>query len=102
MTPWAALLLRPIDATDDVVRRRFHELARACHPDTGQEQAVDWDRYSAAYAAVKTAKAREAWLAGRIMLSGLCKTCRGVGVVGGALRRPVSVCQACNGEGRVR
>jgi DnaJ-class molecular chaperone len=106
MTPYAILMIRPVD-TDDAIRARFHALARGCHPDVvlpdGDQERLtaDWHRYADAYSLVKTAALRAAWERSEALLAGRCWPCRGVGVVGGALKA-ATVCPACRGEGRVR
>ena len=105
MTPWAELLLRP-SATDEEIRRRFHELARDQHPDRpgiGHGQpGRRWYAVTTAYSAVKMAVDRVAWERARSAAARLCQTCEGTGVqvkrLGG--NRGISVCQACRGSGR--
>jgi DnaJ-class molecular chaperone len=101
LTPYAVLLVRPSDG-DDTVRAAFHEIARRSHPDShDQSLSALWYLATMAYAALKTAKARDTWLAKQIKLSGLCGICKGYGIVV-ERRREVRVCTACEGEGRIR
>ena len=107
MTPYAELLVRPADS-DDVIRARFHELARRCHPDVvltrhgtdWRRLAAEWARCSGAYALVKTQALRDAWERSEALIAGRCRACRGVGITGGALKK-ATVCAGCRGEGRV-
>jgi DnaJ-class molecular chaperone len=106
MTPYAILQVRSADA-DEVIRKRFHDLARKCHPDTILTRhgancvklAEDWKRYSDAYALIKTPALRAEWERRQAALSGRCQACRGGGVQGGALSA-VKLCSECRGEGR--
>lgn len=110
MTPYALLLVRPTD-DDDAIRRRFHALIRAEHPDGGGAQGTPgtmWYVLKSAYEAVKTEALRTAWSrahADALLLSGLCVNCLGYGVTwrrtGLAARQGPTVCSVCNGEGRV-
>jgi DnaJ-class molecular chaperone len=105
MTPWAELLLAPVGATDEVVRRRFHQLARLEHPDRDGAQGLPGPRWSAvttAYAAIKTVEARAAWELVRSRAARLCSTCGGLGV---QVKRfgagkGITMCPVCMGAGR--
>lgn len=106
MTPYAILQVRPADSDDDI-RKRFHVLARHCHPDAILTRRgtnflklkSDWELYSGAYAKVKTAALRVEWERQQGLLAGQCSRCEGYGITGGALK-PVEVCTKCHGEGR--
>ena len=106
MTPYAILQVRPADSDDDI-RKRFHVLARHCHPDAILTRRgtnflklkSDWELYSGAYAKVKTAVLRTAWERAEALMAGRCGSCRGSGVQGGALSG-IKVCPECGGEGR--
>lgn len=109
MTPWAELLLNPVGATDDLVRAKFHELARGQHPDLRVAGAAGcpgprWYALTAAYAAVKTAQARAAWERARDRAAQCCGACSGTGVAVKVLGpgRGVTVCQACRGNGTIK
>ena len=105
MTPYAELLVRPLDE-DAAIRAAFHALSREQHPDRDGAAGVPgarWYAITEAYRAVRTAELREAWAKKTATLSGLCASCRGLGVwgsrVGGS---KVRVCASCAGEGRKR
>ena len=102
MTPWAELLLRPVDATDEVVRRRFHELSRTEHPDAlDGAPGPRWFALVAAYQAIKTQTLRDALAKSTQALSALCSACSATGVVGTRIGgSKVRLCAACRGEGR--
>ncbi len=106
MTPYATLIVRPADA-DEVIRARFHQLARRCHPDAVLTRrgtnflklTEDWVRYSGAYGLIKTAALRQEWERRESIRAERCKQCAGNGVTGGPLSG-VKVCERCKGEGR--
>ena len=101
LTPYAVLLVKPTD-TDEVIRKAYHALARTAHPDITVGQAIFWERYNSAYAAIETVEEREAWKKERSMLSGLCGACEASGVVGTRLfGGEIEVCAGCGGRGRV-
>jgi hypothetical protein len=101
VTPYAVLLVKPTD-TDEVVRKAYHETARRDHPDAnGGRPGPMWHTATAAYAAIKTAAARESWAKRQSALSGRCELCDGCGVrgtrmFGGRIR----ACDGCGGAGR--
>ena len=102
MTPYAVLLVKPGD-TDEVIRKTYHELAKACHPDVHYDDAAKerWFDATAAYGAVKTAALRAEWAKKQKLMAGLCDVCKGVGVVGTRMfKGRVHICAACNGYGR--
>ena len=103
MTPYAELMVRPLDG-DLTIRQQFHVLSRTEHPDrdgSGGVPGPRWYALTAAYGAIKTERLREALAARRSHLSGLCKPCRGLGVMGSRVGgSKVLLCAACKGEGR--
>lgn len=106
MTPYAVLMMKP-NATDVAIRSAFHAIARQTHPDSPVVAAMDargkdaarkaYAEATEAYAAIKTAVARAEWARSQAFRSGVCRDCRGAGVVGYEVR----LCAACGGEGRV-
>lgn len=105
MTPYAVLLVRPTD-TDAVVRKVYHALARANHPDRDGANGVPgplWTAVTEAYKHTATQERRDAWWREVSLLSAGCAACGGFGVrgsrVGGAR---IKACDACGGEGRVK
>jgi curved DNA-binding protein CbpA len=109
LTPYAVLLARPTDS-DDAIRSLYHVIARRTHPDAAaapygaaqEALKAEWHAATAAYTAIKTVKAREAWERSRKLLSGLCAPCQGVGTVGTRrFKGVVRLCAVCGGTGRV-
>lgn len=107
MTPYAVLLVRPLDS-DLTIKHAFHRLAETCHPDkfpAGQtpEQATLWYAIAKAYTLIKSVDLRQYWELHHSAFSGLCESCSGTGVRGGRVgRMKVRVCDNCAGEGRVK
>lgn len=100
MTPFATLLVKPTD-DDDVIRKAYHAIARRTHPDTN-EPSTEWYTATAAYTAIKTAKARETWAKRQELLAGECDGCKGFGVKGTRMfKGKIRLCDICRGEGRV-
>jgi DnaJ-class molecular chaperone len=106
VTPYAVLLVKPTD-DDDMIRKRFHELARSQHPDRDGAAGVPgplWQTLIDAYGQVKTAQLRAAWHQAQVHLARLCLTCEGLGVTWRRVGkdRAATICGKCNGEGRVK
>ncbi len=100
MTPYAILLVKPTDS-DEIIRKTYHVFARQTHSDLNDGKREDWEKFTAAYTAIKTAEQRVAWATKRGMLAGLCVTCEGSGVRGTRLfKGKVRLCEECKGEGR--
>ena len=103
MTPYAVLGLKPSEATDEAVRKRFHVLSRQHHPDrpgANGEPGDLWHAVTQAYAAVKTQALRDFWERANLYLAGVCRNCDGCGLEGRVGK--ARLCEACGGEGRVR
>lgn len=101
MTPYAVLLVRPLN-TDDEIRKRFQQLAVHHHPDrdgAGGTPGPLWYYITAAYTAIKTEAKRKALEEELKHSAGVCGTCAGSGVTG---RKVVQVCASCLGMGRIR
>jgi len=106
MTPYAVLLVKPTD-DDLTIRKRFHELSKAQHPDRFGAAGVPgplWYLISEAYGQVKTAEARRTWNEWQRKLARTCGDCEGSGVVWKRLGKDKSakLCTTCNGEGRTK
>ena len=107
MTPYAELLVKPVDA-DNVIRRAYHALARHEHPDAhAGVPGPRWTAITAAYGEIRTTDRRDAWTRRQARLTRFCNACRGYGVTWQrtgtrALRERVNVCTECHGEGRTR
>lgn len=105
LTPYAELLVRPLD-DDLTIRQRFHELSRAQHPDrdgAAGRPGPRWYALAAAYGAIKTQAARCVWEAMQGSLSGVCAACCGYGVQGSRIGgSKVRLCEACKGVGRAK
>lgn len=105
ITPYAVLLCRPNDS-DDVIRKAFHAEAQITHPDLlsvpdPENREARWQAALAAYNAIKTQQARDAFETSLRLLANLCFDCGGFGVAGTRLAgRRIRVCDACKGEGR--
>jgi hypothetical protein len=104
VTPYAVLLVRPVD-DDAVIRRRYHALATGLHPDRqggGGIPSEGWQAVKEAYEAVKTEVLRAEWARSRAALAGLCTGCGGLGVTWRRTGkdRGVRLCTACEGAGR--
>ena len=106
MTPYSVLLVKPTD-DDLTIRKRFHELSKANHPDRPGAGGVPgplWQVLVDAYGQVKTAALRAQWCRAQSQLARLCTICGGNGVTWrrvGKDRSPI-ICEKCNGEGRVK
>jgi hypothetical protein len=108
MTPYAELLIRPIDATDTAVRLQFHLLSRTCHPDLQRSvsereaKLPRWYALVAAYVAINTQERRTQWQQSQALLAVVkCAECQGAGVTGTRVgRSKIAVCVKCKGEGR--
>jgi hypothetical protein len=104
LTPWAELLVRPVDG-DDVVRRAWHAIARVEHADATADRRPGprWQAAKAAYEAVEDEAARMRWAAALAHQAGLCAVCVGFGVTWRRVGkdRGAKVCAACGGEGKV-
>ena len=102
-TPWAVLLVRPID-DDLAVRKAFHVISKTQHPDYTQDGRPGplWFAASEAYKALRTEALRTAWLAARTALAGICSTCSGLGVTWRRVGHDhgAKVCDRCCGTGR--
>lgn len=102
MTPYAVLLVKPTDS-DEVVRKTYHVLARASHPDRQMTQLppAGWYVATAAYTSIKTLQARTTWMDKQRLLSELCNDCDGIGVKGTRMfKGKIKLCATCKGEGR--
>ena len=97
LTPYAVLSAAP-SATDDDIRTRYYSRVRKHHPDlrTDHVPGPEWDALTTAYKAIHNQTERERWMAGRRLLSGFCKACKGYGV-----NFRAGHCAACAGQGRV-
>ena len=105
MTPYAVLLVRAVDS-DELIRKRFHVLARTQHPDrdgAAGHPGLDWFRISRAYSLIRTTGLRATWAREQKMLSGWCTACQGTGVTGSRVGGcKVRLCASCGGEGRTK
>ena len=103
LTPWAILLVRPID-DDLAVRKAFHVISKIQHPDHTKDRRPGplWFVASEAYEALRTEALRTAWAAARTTLAGVCSACDGLGVTWRRIGkdRSTKVCERCNGTGR--
>lgn len=104
MTPWAELLVRPLD-NDLFIRQRFHALVSEQHPDrdgADGQPGPRWYALVAAYTAAKTEAGRADWQVQRAKLARLCESCKGLGIEVRRIGKDkgVKVCAACKGEGR--
>jgi hypothetical protein len=103
LTPWAVLLVRPVD-DDPAVRKVFHAISRTQHPDHTQDRRPGplWFAASEAYKALRTEALRTAWLTARSALAGICSTCSGLGVTWRRVGHDhgAKVCDRCCGTGR--
>ena len=103
LTPWAVLLVRPVD-NDLAVRKAFHAISKMQHPDHTQDRRPGplWFAASEAYKALRTEALRTAWLTARATLAGICSTCSGLGVTWRRIGkdRGAKVCERCGGTGR--
>jgi len=105
MTPYAILLVRPVDS-DETIRKRFHVLSKGQHPDRIGAKGTpgpEWYEQAAAYSCVKTEALRKEWAAYRKQLARQCVTCGGCGVVWKRIGKDqgTKVCAQCAGEGAV-
>ncbi len=102
-TPYAVLLAKPTDS-DETVRKLYHRIAEANHPDRSTKRGAPgplWFDATEAYTAIKTREKRYEWRKHHETLSGLCQDCEGYGVRGARLfKGTVRPCPACGGEGR--
>ena len=104
-TPYAILLVKPTDS-DEVIRKAYHILARASHPDivgTGPATRATWHRVTEAYNQVKTQELRDTLQKRSALLSGECVRCKGAGVTGTRMfKGTIKLCEECKGEGRLK
>lgn len=102
-TPYAVLMVKPTD-TPEFIQQQFHQLSRQQHPDAlGGVVGDRWVEITQAYGLIKTEAKRDEWERSRAKLSGICKRCRGVGVVGARMAgSKLRECEECKGEGRVK
>jgi DnaJ-class molecular chaperone len=102
LTPYATLLIKPT-ADDDEIRRRYYELSRALHPDHNPEGDMEtWQEVKEAYETINTAQKREKYNHSRRLFR-LCSLCDGSGVFYLRMKPkdPPTVCNACEGEGKL-
>lgn len=102
LTPYAVLRVKPGD-TDEVIRKTYHALVKACHPDVHYDEAAKdrWFTATTAYGAVKTLASRLEWAKREGLRSGLCADCKGAGVAGTRMfKGSIRLCVKCGGTGR--
>jgi len=101
MTPYATLLVRPMD-DDKIIRTSYHALIKGHHPDDNGGTADDtWYTVTKAYSAIKTEEKRNVWAHQQKLLAGVCTACKGVGVQGTRMfKGKIRVCECCSGKGR--
>lgn len=103
LTPYAVLLVKPTDG-DVAIRKRFHELSRLYHPDTGSDERQQWQATVDAYNAIKLPELRVDLHRKTQKRAYVCSTCLGCGVVWSRVKPNARAnrCATCKGAGIVK